>query len=739
MKHLFKLSILVLIVAFGMACYASVSVFAAGSQNVQISDTITIEETRVDYNIDYYTESLNGTYEVTSTVTGSGRVGETITASTNLMQGFTLNLSHSSSLISKTLVFNDNNELRVYYNRNSYIATYQDPHGIGNNTVTYKYDEDVDLPDLLHSGYTFDAWFYNGNAVSSLSMPAENIILDSSWIVNQYTITYEGLNGVSNTNPTKYTVLSSTITFVDPGDRNGYLFDGWFDAAIGGNLITVLTTGSFGDLILYAQWQEDVPVINISGTKFNRYFVQEDYYTGLNAALANNMAGILVGVDSTRNIFSGVTAADNKGNNLTGSITYTSSPAFDPTVAGTYEITFNVSNYGILAEPVTFKIIVWNFVKMMSGRYHTLALTSDGTVYSWGYNIDGQQGDGTTTRVLTPKVVGGALSGKKIVDIATSYSDGSYALTDEGLIYVWGLGGNYQLGNGSTSRQTSPVLATMPTLEANEKFITISAGYYSAGAVTNQGRVYVWGDKSNHRLGLGSNSGTQNTPTLLTGLNGINIKQLNLGRFSGAAVTNDGAVYVWGDGSYGGLGLGNTTNQSTPVLLDSLSNIKQIAVGYYYMVAIDNSGQVYTWGNGDAGRLGTIGGSTSNKTTPQAIGITNGAYVETIYHSTTVLTTDGKVYMFGNNDYGKHGSGNSTNHTEPYQVRLPPINSPTYITDATYTSIALDTAFVLVRGTLVYGSGWNGDGQIGSGNTTTTNLFTSWAFTPPVSSRVVVV
>jgi alpha-tubulin suppressor-like RCC1 family protein len=81
--------------------------------------------------------------------------------------------------------------------------------------------------------------------------------------------------------------------------------------------------------------------------------------------------------------------------------------------------------------------------------YHTLAVTSDGKIYGWGVNFRGELGDGTLTTRTSPVAVdmSGALSGKSVVAVAASF-ELSVALTSDGLVFTWGDNLNGELGAG---------------------------------------------------------------------------------------------------------------------------------------------------------------------------------------------------------------------------------------------------------------------------------------------------
>jgi alpha-tubulin suppressor-like RCC1 family protein len=93
------------------------------------------------------------------------------------------------------------------------------------------------------------------------------------------------------------------------------------------------------------------------------------------------------------------------------------------------------------------------------GHGHSLALKNDGTVWAWGWNRDGELGDGTTTQKNTPiQVVGkdgkGSLTGVKTIASGKSHS---FAIKDDGTVWAWGRDRDGELGDGTRTNRNTPV------------------------------------------------------------------------------------------------------------------------------------------------------------------------------------------------------------------------------------------------------------------------------------------
>jgi alpha-tubulin suppressor-like RCC1 family protein len=150
-----------------------------------------------------------------------------------------------------------------------------------------------------------------------------------------------------------------------------------------------------------------------------------------------------------------------------------------------------------------------------AGASHSLAVTWNGRVYAWGHNADGQLGDGTTTHRTTPTLItfNGLTIGENIHTVIAGGWN-SLAVTTSGRVYAWGWNSNGQLGDGTTTDRTSPTLITFSGLKGGETIESVNAGFHHSLAVTTNGRVYAWGSNGNGRLGDGTTT-NRKTPTII--------------------------------------------------------------------------------------------------------------------------------------------------------------------------------------------------------------------------------
>lgn len=313
-----------------------------------------------------------------------------------------------------------------------------------------------------------------------------------------------------------------------------------------------------------------------------------------------------------------------------------------------------------------------------AGANHSMAVTKDGAVYTWGRNNEGELGLGNTKTdwklTNTPH---------RVVKIdGTNYTgvwaggNHSFALNQLGRTYAWGSNQASELGFASgTGMETLPQLVyslgstvkfaagtshtaaflnadridtagantvgqrgnpgftgdnkftqlyaawqiTQPAYEAYSgftSFAAIAAGDNFTLALQKNGNVWGWGDNGRGQLTFANSS--QVIPKQISQLSGVTA--IAAGSTHSLAATASGKVYAWGDNQYGQLGnLASGAKVLTPVEIPALAgkNVVQLAAGDGFSVALTANGDVYTWGRNDAGQLGL--GNTTRMSIPQKV------------------------------------------------------------------------------------------------------------------------
>ena len=255
------------------------------------------------------------------------------------------------------------------------------------------------------------------------------------------------------------------------------------------------------------------------------------------------------------------------------------------------------------------------FTQFSAGFVHSLAIGSDGNLYSWGYNNSGQLGNGTTdsSRHGTPSKVAMPAGVTKFTQISAG-NDHSLALDSDGNLYSWGYNMYGQLGKGNSDfviEQLTPSKGLMPA--DGTKFTQISAGYKHSLALGTDGNVYSWGDNSKSQLGRTPASGTKDsTPSKVNLPAGVRrFTQVIAGSNHSLALGSDGNLYSWGDNSKGQLGrVTSGTQDGTPgkvTMPGGVTITQACAEGGYlgdFSLALGSDGNLYSWGDNSRGQLG---------------------------------------------------------------------------------------------------------------------------------------
>lgn len=226
---------------------------------------------------------------------------------------------------------------------------------------------------------------------------------------------------------------------------------------------------------------------------------------------------------------------------------------------------------------------------------HVLAVTEDGEIYSWGHNGYCQLGNGSTNQGLLPGIISSCLIGKKVNEVACG-SHHSMVLTCDGEVYSWGQNNCGQIGSGSTTNQPTPRKVTASI--GSRRCISIACGQTSSMCAMDNGEVYGWGYNGNGQLGLGNNV-NQSNPSRVANLQGVVIHKIVCGYAHTMALSDDGVLYAWGANSYGQLGTGSKANQVTPVRIASeIGRIVEIAASHYNHIsaAMSQTSKVFMWG-----------------------------------------------------------------------------------------------------------------------------------------------
>lgn len=259
-----------------------------------------------------------------------------------------------------------------------------------------------------------------------------------------------------------------------------------------------------------------------------------------------------------------------------------------------------------------------------AGESDVCALAPKGGAYCWGYNSDGELGDGSTNDSYIPVSVENV---GNVSQIAQSGEGSACAVASTGKAWCWGENEYGELGNGKTSDASIPVqvkgLPSNPVVIATGGGFngTSDAGAFACAVITN-GDVWCWGYDGDGQLGDGVPEDTSpHTKPVKVSLPGP-ARDVVGGSYHACALLDDGSVWCWGDNNFGELGNGGSpTSSSTPLEVPSLtSNVLEISSdGATSTCALLLSpAQVQCWGSNFYDELGD-GANGGQAATPQPV------------------------------------------------------------------------------------------------------------------------
>jgi alpha-tubulin suppressor-like RCC1 family protein len=297
------------------------------------------------------------------------------------------------------------------------------------------------------------------------------------------------------------------------------------------------------------------------------------------------------------------------------------------------------------------------WAQVSTGLSHTVAVQKNGTLWAWGLNSSGQLGLGNTTYAFSSPVQVGALTTWLQ---SASGQDTTLAIKTDGTLWSWGLNTYGSLGLGNTTTYSSPKQVGSLT---NWKIIATCTG--AVISIKTDGTLWGWGFNGYGALGL-NNITNYSSPKQIGAL--TTWSAIGTGSEFTLAVKTDGTLWTWGANNYGQLGFGNTTNYSSPKQVGGLTNWKTVSGTNVFSAAIKTDGTLWTWGRNVIGELGL--GNTTNYSSPKQVGsLTNWSKISngpSIYSLS--IKTDGTLWSWGYNANGQLGFSNTTNYSSPKQV-----------------------------------------------------------------------
>jgi alpha-tubulin suppressor-like RCC1 family protein len=223
------------------------------------------------------------------------------------------------------------------------------------------------------------------------------------------------------------------------------------------------------------------------------------------------------------------------------------------------------------------------------GGHFNIAKKTDGTLWAWGHNPNGQLGLNDSIQRSSPVQI----PGTQWQNISAGYYT-AMATKSDGTLWTWGYNGYGQLGQGDTTQHSSPVQIPGITWQK------ISSGYNWAMG-TREGALFTWGRNQHGELGLGDVT-QRNSPTQVPGSQWAK-GQIDATRHHAGVVKDDGTLWTWGHNPYGELGLNDTAQRSSPTQVPG-TTWTQYTGGHVHSLGRKTDNTLWAWGHNAHGQLG---------------------------------------------------------------------------------------------------------------------------------------
>jgi alpha-tubulin suppressor-like RCC1 family protein len=319
-----------------------------------------------------------------------------------------------------------------------------------------------------------------------------------------------------------------------------------------------------------------------------------------------------------------------------------------------------------------------------AGRFHTLAIDGSGGLWAWGANSFGQLGDGTTTRRTSP-------------------------------VRIW--------SRPCEDCELYPCECPGPAIWSDLPGIKqVSAGNAHTLALKTDGSLWAWGANYTSQLGDDTNEDRHAPLKIKDG-----IAKISAGGAHSLALDTDGGLWAWGDNILGQLGVLDAPGHAIPEVpfwryrhpplrVKEDTVFTYISAGAMHSLAIDEDGRLWSWGENASGQLGLGFQNTgTHQTTPQQVGTSaNWASVTAGTFNSFAIDKDGTLWGWGYNFHGELGNGkNGSGSNEPEPVKIK--DGIASVSPGVWHTIAVDTDGRL------WSWGSNDDGQLGDGTNASKN------------------
>ncbi|MBW4361941.1 RCC1 domain-containing protein [Flavobacterium taihuense] len=283
--------------------------------------------------------------------------------------------------------------------------------------------------------------------------------------------------------------------------------------------------------------------------------------------------------------------------------------------------------------PVENNLHCWSSI---SGSSHSVAIQSDGSLWAWGVNNDGELGDGTYEQRNSPVQIQVGTTWKKV----SVGRDHTLAIKSDGTLWAWGSNNDRQLNTDLVVRN----LNTPLQIGTANDWEFVSTGSFKCFAIKKDGSLWAWGSNVGGSLGVGVDDPIV---TNVTQVGTSKWKYISGGERHTLGIQTDGSLWAWGGNNRGELGNGGTELYTNlPVKIGNASNWISVSASFDFSLALKSDGTIWGWGKNDGGQLGIGNKEDVNK--PIQIGKdANWKSLAAGFVSAVGVKNDGTLWVWG--------------------------------------------------------------------------------------------
>lgn len=292
-----------------------------------------------------------------------------------------------------------------------------------------------------------------------------------------------------------------------------------------------------------------------------------------------------------------------------------------------------------------------------TGQFHSLSVHTDGTLWGWGSNVEGQLGLGSLISSDNPSKVEND-NDWSTVSVGDNFS---MVIKDNGSLWAMGKNDFGELGDGSTSSKNTPT-----QVGSDSDWESVSCGQNHVLALKTDGTLWSWGRNDWGQLGLGNTSNQSSPIQIGSDSDWVHISTSSESSF---ALKTDGTMWSWGRNGFdnGVLGYSSASDVITsPQQIGNDSDWKEVEAGYRHALATKTNGTLWAWGINQFGQIGN--GTYSYQKLPNQIGSdTDWGKANCGHMHSFAIKDNGTLWTWGNNAFGQSNPSTTGNNNTPQQ------------------------------------------------------------------------